>query len=85
MYVIKDNYFNFWFRFVSPFQSDIESYALEQPISNFKNNFNQYLGFIFEDLILDLIKRKKINLGLEFTKLGKWWYKDKEIDIVAFE
>ncbi len=83
VYVIKDNYFNFWFRFVSPFQSDIESYSLEQPILNFKNNFNQYLGFVFESLILDLIKKKKINLNLKFTKLGKWWHRDKEIDVLA--
>ena len=89
IYIIKDNYFNFWFRFVSPFQSDIESYASEQPILNFKNNFNQYLGFIFEDLILDLIKRKKVDLGLDFTKIGKQWGRipgrkeTYEIDIVA--
>ena len=82
IYRIKDNYFNFWFRFVSPYQGDIESYSIQQPIYNFKKNFNTYLGFIFENIILDLLKRKNI-IPLLFTKLGKWWYKDKEIDIIA--
>ena len=40
-------------------------------------------------MILDLIKRKKVDLGLDFTKIGKQWGKipgkkeTYEIDIVA--
>ncbi|MBC7092275.1 MAG: ATP-binding protein, partial [Nitrososphaeria archaeon] len=50
LYIIDDNYFNFWFRFVSPFQAEIESGMKEVAIENFKNKFNSYLGIVFEKI-----------------------------------
>ncbi len=82
IYIIKDNYFKFWFHFVSPFQTDIESYFPEQAIMYFKKNFNRELGFVFEKFILEGIKTQTI-LTFHFTRIGKWWHKDKEIDIVG--
>ncbi len=82
IYKITDKYFHFWFRFVYPFEDEIDSLFPENAISYFKNNFNSYLGLIFEDLIETLFKEKFLEI-FPFTKIGKWWYKDKEIDIVA--
>ena len=82
IYKIKDNYFNFWFRFVSPYQDEIESFSLKEAVHNFEKNFNTYLGLVFEELITDLIRRNLVSI-IPFTKIGKWWHKDKEIDIVA--
>jgi len=79
-YKIKDNYFKFWFEFVSEFQSDIEAYVIESAIKKFRQNFNIYLGEVFENLCLESLKELNI---FPFTKLGKWWHKDKEIDIIA--
>ncbi len=47
-------------------------------LDNIKKNFSQYFSGIFE-----IICRKVVVKFFPFTKLGKWWYKDKEIDIVA--
>jgi len=80
IYKIKDNYFRFWFKFVSEFQQEIESYTQEIAIKNFRKKFNTYLGEVFEDLCLEFIGNLKF---FPFTKIGKWWHKDKEIDIVA--
>jgi len=80
IYKIKDNYFKFWFGFVSEFQPDIESYNVGAAIKNFKKRFNDYLGEIFEKLCSELIKDFNI---FSYTRLGKWWYKDKEIDILV--
>jgi len=80
IYKIKDNYFRFWFKFISEFQEEIESYAQDIAIENFRKKFNTYLGEVFEDLCLELVKNLRF---LPFTKIGKWWHKDKEIDIVA--
>ena len=80
IYKIKDNYFRFWFKFVSEFQQEIESYMQEIAIKNFREKFNTYLGEVFEDLCSELIGNLRF---FHFTKIGKWWHKDKEIDIVA--
>ena len=81
IYEVSDNYARFWFRFVSPYFSEIENYHSENAVREFEKEFNSYLGKIFEEIILQLILKGKIKL--EFTKIRKWWHKDKEIDLVA--
>lgn len=80
IYVINDNYFSFWFSFISPYQAEIESGNLEAPIENFKKQFNTFLGKTFERIVT-----QSLNKLLPFTptKIGKWWHKGREIDIVA--
>ncbi len=82
-YYISDNFLNFWFRFIYPNLS-----AIEEGIFNYmeiKRKYNEYLGSIFEkiarELIIELAKRGK--LPLKISKLGRWWRRDIEIDIVA--
>ena len=84
-YFINDNFINFWFRFVynnySLFEIDKELL-----LKKIKEQFGIYLGNTFEkiskELILYLNKTKKFPFPIE--QLSKWWYKDKEIDLVAF-
>ncbi len=82
IYDIRDNYTKFWFRFVSRYYSEIEEGFVENAVENFRSSFNSYLGLVFEDLIYRLLKEGKLRI-IEFTKIGKWWHRDKEIDIVA--
>jgi AAA+ ATPase superfamily predicted ATPase len=83
-YFIKDNYVNFYFSFIEKYKEMIE---FEDPsfFNSFLEEYNNYLGFIFEkiskEFILELSKRNKI---MKITKIGKWWWRDKEIDLVAF-
>ncbi len=81
IYSIKDNFFDFYFSFVEPFKSDLEIDEFKNFEEHFFRNFNQFVGRKFETLI----KAEIINLVFrsEFTKVGKWWHKDKEIDVVA--
>ncbi|WP_297510858.1 ATP-binding protein [Thermococcus sp.] len=84
-YFIADNYFAFYYTFVHPFKEEIELGLLEEPLENFKRNFNRYLGFIFEKIAKQfLIELNKANrLPFRFTKIGRWWHKSEEIDLVA--
>ncbi len=78
LYYIKDNYFNFWFRFIYPNKSRIEEGLGDLVLEDIKRSFNVYFSEVFERIC------RKITLKVfNFTKVGKWWYKDKEIDIVA--
>jgi len=81
IYSIKDNFFDFYFSFIEPFKSDLEIDELKNFKEYFFGNFNQFVGRKFETIIREEI----INhiFSSDFTKIGKWWHKDKEIDIVA--
>ena len=77
-YFLKDNFLKFWFRFIYPNLSSIEEATFD--VSAIKKEYNTYLGFVFEDVCKELIKELRF---FNYTKLGKWWHKDKEIDILA--
>ncbi|WP_324735921.1 ATP-binding protein [Thermococcus sp. SY098] len=84
-YFIKDNYFAFYYTFVYPFKEEIELGIPEVAVEKFEQNFNRYLGWVFEgtakEFLVELNKWKE--LPFRFTKIGKWWYKSEEIDLVA--
>lgn len=79
-YYITDNFLKFWFRYIYPNMSAIEEGIFD--IRTIKKDYSFYLGSIFEDVAKQyLIKTKKL---FRFTRIGRWWHKDKEIDITAF-
>jgi AAA+ ATPase superfamily predicted ATPase len=45
-----------------------------------KINIVYYIGHIFEDISINFLIKSNI---ISFNKIGNWWYKDSEIDIVA--
>ncbi|MFA4641051.1 ATP-binding protein [Pyrococcus kukulkanii] len=80
-YYLNDNFLAFWFRFVKPNKSKIE-------IGTFEMNwddFNAYVGKAFEgvakEFLIEMNKRK--GLPFKFSKIGRWWHKGEEINIVA--
>ena len=81
LYKIKDNYFKFYFRFVLPNKNNIEAEIDITP--KIEKEYNQYLGFIFEELVRDLIRRRRLDIGFLPDDCGAWWYRGDEIDIVA--
>jgi len=84
-YAIADNYFAFYYSFVHPFKEEIELGLIDAPLENFRRNFNRYVGFAFEEIakqfLVELNKAGK--LPFRFTKIGRWWHKNEEIDLVA--
>lgn len=76
VYCINDNFFDFWFNFVHKNRESIEK--RECQIN--KGELNAYFGKRFEIFIRD-------NLSAFFKSFeysGRWWHKDMEIDVVAF-
>jgi len=79
-YKIKDNFYKFWFGFVFRNKSMLEQ-GLEKGVSNsIRRAFNSYVGRCFEDICRELVFDLRM---FKFDKIGRWWHKDKEIDIVA--
>ncbi len=73
-----DNYFRFWFRFIYPNLQALEYNKIDDILKIIKSNFNQYLGFIFEKFVRNFVFE-----FYDYVRVGKWWHKDKEIDVVA--
>lgn len=86
LYKIKDNYILFWFRFVYPNISLIESGQKEAVMNQIRQNFIiNHAAHIYEDICIE--KFQQINgterLGVLYNKVGRWWDARNEIDLVA--
>ncbi|WP_324735920.1 ATP-binding protein [Thermococcus sp. SY098] len=83
IYKINDKLFNFWFRFIYPRKSEIEMGF--DVVEDIKLRFNEYIGFVFEEIAKQfLIELNKTGrLPFRFTRIGKWWHKGEEIDLLA--
>ncbi|MCD6524592.1 MAG: ATP-binding protein [Thermococcus sp.] len=82
-YYVADNFLAFWFRFVYPNLSLVEEGIFD--VNEIRGAYNHYLGPIFEKIarqfLIELNRAEK--LPFKFTKVGKWWRKGEEIDLVA--
>lgn len=85
MHFLADNLFDFWFRFVYPDMEEIEKGKGDMVVESIKPQFNQYVGRHFENIVqevLEVLNEQEL-LPFRFTRIGKWWHKEKEIDVVA--
>jgi AAA+ ATPase superfamily predicted ATPase len=81
IYKIMDTYFHFWLKFVHRYKEEVELGTMA--FSAIENEFNRYVGQVFEDLAKEFVIKKSFELPFQFVRIGKWWYKDKEIDLIA--
>lgn len=88
LYKIVDNYIAFWFKFVYPYRAYLEkgetNYVLEKIKSGFKQN---YVSFVYEDICREKIWDMAVEnrWDFEISKVGRYWDKEMELDIVALD
>jgi AAA+ ATPase superfamily predicted ATPase len=75
--VIKDCIFDFWFNFVFKHREELERGAFRLS----EGEKNTYVGKKFEDFVRTEVFSFLLPFG--FDKIGRWWHKGEEIDIVA--
>lgn len=91
IYKIEDNMFRFWYRFIPENMASIQRGLKEAVYQKIEPQINTFMGVIFEDICIQYLweLRKKSNIGIEFTDLGRWWGNDPinkcevEIDIMG--
>ena len=88
LYKIKNNYLRFWFAFVYPNMSFIESGHSRIVMNKIRNSLvKNHIAFVYEDVC----KERMWDLNGEgawpfhFTKIGRYWDSKDEIDIVALD
>lgn len=88
LYKIKDNFILFWFKFIYPNLSFIESGNKELAMKKIKENLTDgHISYVYEDICIEKMWKLNAKKKWDFTfdKLGRWWNNDTEIHIVAFD
>lgn len=85
IYMIDDNFFNFWFRFVFRNRALLEENRITEVILKIREVMPALLAKNYErisgEILLEAILAKKVLS--EFETYGRWWDKNEEIDLVA--
>lgn len=87
-YVIKDEFFRFWFTFIYPHLALIEMKRGELLLEKIKQGLNEYLSFTFEKILREIILftagRKLDNVEMPvIDNIGVFWKRDIELDACA--
>lgn len=86
LYRLKDDFFRFWYSYGFPYLSELESGDVEGIFSHvIEPGLSNYTAPAFEKVCTQYLRRKnqKDALPFHFTRIGRWWTKTDEIDIVA--
>ncbi len=82
VYLIADEFTRFWYRYIYPYLTEIELGVYT--IDAIRRTYDSYLGLTYEKIALqhvaELIRRGELP---KVERLGKWWSKGEEIDIVG--
>jgi AAA+ ATPase superfamily predicted ATPase len=86
-YRLSDPFLRFWFRFVAPSMHTLDIGDTGYVLKNVKSELPKYIGPVFEDICRDWVRERGARGELPFTpeRVGAWWVKDQEIDVVAYQ
>ena len=90
IYLLADNFFRFWYKFVPNNVNAIDSGRIARIYSQtVKRYFSDYMGLVFEKMCQDYLLYYAKCLPIELVDIGQWWGSDVQkkkqvqIDIVA--
>lgn len=83
LYRITDYYIRFWFTMIYPNQGDIEQGNVAYVTEKIKKSFvRSHVAFVYEDVCREELSARE-DLPCHFPRVGRYWDKNTEIDIVA--
>lgn len=84
-YKIRDPFITFWMRFIYRQLSIYESGNFSYFLNHLDTYVSEFMGFAFEnitrELLLDLNRQNRAPFS--FYRIGRWWDRQSEIDLVA--
>lgn len=90
IYLLADNFFCFWYKFVPNNANAIDSGRIARIYSQtVKRYFSDYMGLVFKKMCQDYLLYYAKSLPIELVDIGQWWGTDAQkkkqvqIDIVA--
>ena len=88
LYKIKDNYLKFWFSFVYPNLSFLESGNTQIVMTKIKKGFiSNQVSFVYEEVCREQMWQMNAEeiWPFTFSKIGRYWDNNTEIDIAAVD
>lgn len=82
LYRIIDRFFQFWFKFIFPRRGELELGRIDDVLGFIRLEWGQYLSSVYEHVAAETVL-KHMDRFFPFTKIGRWWSKNEEIDFVA--
>ncbi|MEA1899178.1 MAG: ATP-binding protein [Thermodesulfobacteriota bacterium] len=86
LYFIHDPFMNFWFRFVRPNLRHLEmekiDFVWREKIAP---EFDYYVSRYCEKIIADVLEKLTGTLPFDYERLGRYWDRNVEIDIMAID
>lgn len=90
IYVIEDNFFRFWYRFVSKNLSSVNAGRIKLIYdAAIRKYYPDYMGLVFEKMCKEYLLYYENNPDYVIKEIGQWWGTDKknrkeiQIDIVG--
>ncbi|MFH1610408.1 MAG: ATP-binding protein [Patescibacteria group bacterium] len=83
LYKITDNFFRFWFQYVFPYKSDLELENFTQVERKMNESFNILESLVYENVCQGILWDLQGKI-FTFERLGRWWDKNEEIDLIGF-
>ncbi len=86
-YKFKDKFLQFWFFYVYKNYNLLEINQVDAVLEEIKRNFNdRFVSFAFEDYFKEELLQNPLKY-IDFIpkKVGRWWNKNEEIDLIAID
>lgn len=82
LYWISDYFLRFWFNYIFQYHSEIEIGNLKPVLKRFDETFVHLAARCYEEVAVEILLRHQ-GIFFEFSRIGRWWSRNQEIDIVA--
>ena len=82
LYYLADNYFSFWFDMIFPYRSELVLGNKRPALNRFDEAFVHHTATAYEQISGEILRRFQDDLFL-FSRVGRWWHNNEEIDLVA--
>lgn len=86
LYYIKDHFLAFWFRYVFPSRASLERGKTGEAMQRIRQTFiENHVSFVYEDICTEKLWQlsEEGKLGFLLNRVGHWWNKHEEIDLVG--
>lgn len=84
LYQISDNFTEFWFKFIYPYQSSLSYGDMSLALNNFDKHFiEDHVSFVFEEECRSRTREISRLINIPFNTIGKFWNRNTELDVVA--
>jgi len=82
LYRIQDEFFQFWFKFIFPRRGELEMAKVDEVMKTIAEGFPHHLSGTYEKVALETVWQN-MDAFFPFSKAGRWWDRNNEIDLVA--